>query len=104
MSGNTSKTEGNVGLKDDVREELPKKYKVILLNDHYTTMEFVVEILMQVFHRTVPEAEALMLQVHRMGSGVAGVYVKQIAETKRSVVHQRAKAAGFPLKCTIEPE
>ncbi len=82
----------------------PPLYKVILLNDDYTTMEFVVEILMSVFQKTIEEATTIMLAVHRQGSGVAGVYPYEIAETKVDTVHTLARENGFPLRCTLEPE
>ena len=90
---------------EDAQEtELPPRYRVVLLNDHYTTMEFVVEILEQVFRKRRAEAVNIMLAVHRNGAGVAGVYVRQVAETKCAEVHRRARAEGFPLRCAMEPE
>ncbi|MEW6259335.1 MAG: ATP-dependent Clp protease adapter ClpS [Thermodesulfobacteriota bacterium] len=82
----------------------PPLYKVILLNDDYTTMEFVVDILMSVFQKTIEEAITIMLAVHRQGSGVAGIYPYEIAETKVDTVHTLARENGFPLRCTLEPE
>lgn len=81
----------------------PPMFKVILLNDHYTTMEFVVEVLVNVFHKGVAEATDIMLSVHKAGSGVAGVYTREIAETKVSTVTHRARKNGFPLQCVLEP-
>ena len=78
-------------------------YKVLLHNDNYTSMEFVVLILEQVFHRSGPEAERIMLEVHRGGVGVAGIYTKEVAETKLAIVHTLARQHEFPLKCTVEP-
>jgi len=83
---------------------LPKRFKVLLHNDHYTTMEFVVEILEHVFRRSPAEAIRIMLEVHHNGVGVAGVYPAQIAEMKIETVHARAEAEGYPLKCSMEPE
>ncbi len=80
----------------------PKMYRVILHNDHYTTMDFVVEVLMKVFHKAAAEAIKIMLDVHKKGSGLCGVYVYDIAITKICHVHQMAKQAGFPLKCSYE--
>jgi ATP-dependent Clp protease adaptor protein ClpS len=80
----------------------PKMFKVLLLNDDYTSMDFVVSILETVFKRTPSEAVRIMLMVHNSGSGVAGVYTRQIAESKVSLVHQRARTEGFPLLCSIE--
>ena len=85
------------------RLKQPKKYKVILLNDDYTTMEFVVHILETIFQRSPSEATQIMLSVHQKGSGICGIYTKQIAETKVQLVHDRARAEGFPLKCSMEP-
>lgn len=85
-------------------EEQPKRFKVLLLNDHYTTMEFVVMILLEVFHKTREEAVTIMLHVHRQGQGVAGIYTYEIAEMKCLKVHQSARRNGFPLRCVIEPE
>jgi ATP-dependent Clp protease adaptor protein ClpS len=91
-------------VKETEKAELPPRCRVVLLNDHYTTMEFVVEVLEQVFLRRHEEAVAIMLAVHRHGSGVAGVYVRQVAETKCAEVHRRARCEGFPLRCVMEPE
>ena len=80
----------------------PPMYKVLLLNDHYTTMEFVVVILEQVFNKTTIEAMKIMLAVHRAGSGLAGLYPKEVAETKIAVVQGMARKEGFPLQCIME--
>ena len=77
-------------------------FRVILHNDHYTTMDFVVEVLMKVFHKTASEAIKIMLDVHRKGAGVCGVYTYDIAVTKVAQVHQMAKKGEFPLKCSYE--
>lgn len=84
-------------------EELPM-YRVLLLNDDYTPMDFVVEILREIFHKDRPEAERIMLNVHRKGAGLCGIYTYEIAETKVTRVRAKAKEAGFPLRCTMEPE
>ena len=78
-------------------------FKVLLLNDHYTTMEFVVMVLEQVFHKNADEAMAIMLAVHQAGKGVAGLYPKEIAETKVGIVQHMARKDGFPLQCVMEP-
>ena len=78
-------------------------YKVLLHNDNYTSMEFVVLILEQVFHRSETEAQRIMMEVHRGGIGVAGIYTKEVAETKVAVVQALARQHEFPLKCTVEP-
>jgi ATP-dependent Clp protease adaptor protein ClpS len=87
-------------LKEEVRE--PKRYKVLLHNDDYTTMEFVVRVLKEVFHKNDAEATYIMLSVHNKGLGVCGVYPLEVAETKVSLVHKRSREAGFPLKCSLE--
>lgn len=77
-------------------------FNVYLLNDDYTTMDFVVEILKDVFGKPPMEATRVMLLVHREGKGLAGVYTRDIAETKISIVHTKAQENGFPLKCDME--
>ena len=80
----------------------PKQYKVILLNDDYTTMEFVVAVLEQIFRKSPAEAMQIMMHVHRRGQGVAGIYSKEIGEAKVTAVHTRAKEEGFPMRCIME--
>jgi len=82
----------------------PKKYKVFILNDDYTSMDFVVEVLVSIFHKTHQEAENIMLSVHKNGKGLCGVYIHEIAETKVMQVIKKAKDNGFPLKATMEKE
>ena len=84
--------------------EEPPMYRVLLLNDDYTPMDFVVEILREIFHKDRPEAERIMLNVHRKGAGLCGLYTYEIAGTKVTRVRAKAKEAGFPLRCTMEPE
>jgi ATP-dependent Clp protease adaptor protein ClpS len=84
------------------KTETPKLYRVILLNDHYTTMEFVVEVLVKVFRKPMAEATHIMLDVHRKGRGTVGVYTRDIAETKVSQVHAMAREREYPLRCTFE--
>jgi ATP-dependent Clp protease adaptor protein ClpS len=90
------------GVDSEPRLEEPRMFRVILHNDHYTTMDFVVEVLMKVFHKTPAEAIKIMLDVHRKGAGVCGVYVYDIAVTKVSQVHHMAKKREYPLKCIYE--
>jgi ATP-dependent Clp protease adaptor protein ClpS len=82
----------------------PKLYRVVLLNDDYTTMDFVVEILESIFHKQPAEAFRIMMQVHTQGRGVCGVYTYEVAETKTSTVHELARERGFPLRASIEEE
>ena len=87
---------------DDLINE-PPMYKVILLNDNYTTMDFVVHILETVFRKSLSEAVTIMYQVHEEGSGVCGTYTSEIAETKVNIVHEQAEKAGYPLKAIMQP-
>lgn len=80
----------------------PRMFKVLIHNDHYTTMEFVVEVLTKVFHMPAAKATQIMLDVHKKGIGICGVYCRDIAATKVSEVHQMAKSREFPLKCSYE--
>ncbi len=88
--------------KDEISIDEPSLYRVYLLNDDYTTMDFVVYVLMTIFEKSKVEATALMLHVHRHGKGLAGIYPKEIAETKAYEVEKLARSHGFPLKCIIE--
>ena len=88
--------------RDETRE--PPMYKVLLLNDDYTTMEFVVQVLMVVFNKSLEEATRIMLNVHRKGVGICGVYPFDVAETKVDTVHALARDNEFPLKCTVEKD
>jgi ATP-dependent Clp protease adaptor protein ClpS len=81
---------------------LPKMYRVIIHNDHYTTMDFVVEVLVSIFHKPAAEATMLMMDVHKKGRGIVGAYTLDIAMTKITQVHTLASLRGFPLKCSYE--
>jgi len=96
--------ESKFELVNEVSIKYPKKYKVFILNDDYTSMEFVVEILMDVFHKTNEEAQNIMLEVHKKDRGLCGVYIHEIAETKVMQVSKKARESGFPLKATMEEE
>ena len=89
-----------------VRERLkrPRKHKVVLHNDDYTPMEFVVEVLESVFNRSGAEATRIMLTVHRSGIGVAGIFSSEVAEAKAAKTVRFARESGYPLLCTTEPE
>lgn len=102
--GPSGDLEGALGVEKRRRTEKPKRYKVLLHNDDYSTQEFVVEILMEFFHRTHAEATHIMLQVHFRGLGVAGVYPKDVAETKIQEVTDEARRRGMPLLLTMEKE
>lgn len=95
-------SDGQSLVKERVRE--PERFVVLLHNDDYTSMEFVVEILQEIFHKDNAEAMRIMLSVHEKGLGRCGVYTAEIAEAKVRHVTQKARAAGFPLRCTMEPE
>jgi len=95
-------SESGTDLKDEVRE--PRKYRVLLHNDDYTTMEFVVRVLVTVFHKSEADATRIMLAVHQNGKGVCGVFTAEVAETKVVMVRQMAREGGYPLKCTMEEE
>ncbi|MEA1917113.1 MAG: ATP-dependent Clp protease adaptor ClpS [Campylobacterota bacterium] len=91
-------------LQYDIKIKEPKKYRVLLLNDDYTTVDFVIDILMNIFKKSYADAERIMVSVHQKGSGVCGVYTKEIAQTKVLHVSNRAKDSGFPLKAIMEEE
>ncbi|MCC6552522.1 MAG: ATP-dependent Clp protease adapter ClpS [Polyangiaceae bacterium] len=107
MSNNPEEREdrqGDLATERERKVEKPRRYKVIFHNDDYTTMEFVVLVLMKFFHRTETEATHIMLSVHHRGHGVAGVYTKDVAETKVAQVTEYAQEHGMPLRLTAEPE
>ena len=82
----------------------PELYKVLLINDDYTTMEFVVEVLESIFHKQPAEAYRIMMMVHTQGKGLCGVYPHEVAETKVTTVIERARDNGFPLLAAMDPE
>lgn len=88
----------------DIEISEPPMYKVLLVNDDYTPMDFVVEILMGVFNKSLEEASGIMLNVHKNGSGLCGIYTYEIAETKVETVHKLAEENGYPLRSTMEKE
>jgi ATP-dependent Clp protease adaptor protein ClpS len=94
------------GVSSETDQEVaePPMYRVMLLNDDYTSMEFVVEVLVYVFQKSSEEAMQIMLNVHRSGVGVCGIYPYEIAETKVDTVETLARENGFPLKCIMERE
>ena len=86
-----------------VQKQEPTLYKVVLLNDDYTTMEFVVSVLETVFDKSPAEAFRIMMHVHQQGRGIAGVYPWDVAETKTETVTNLAREAGYPLRAVTEP-
>jgi ATP-dependent Clp protease adaptor protein ClpS len=91
-----------IELEERTRLEAPKLFRVVLHNDHYTTMEFVVKVLMSIFHKSAGEATKIMLDVHRKGHGTVGLYTRDIAQTKVVQVHEMARQNEFPLKASCE--
>ena len=91
-------------LDDELSLMEPKQYKVLLLNDDYTSMDFVVEVLMNIFHKNYQEAEKVMLEIHQKDRGLCGIFTYEIAETKVMQVGRLAREQGFPLKATMEEE
>jgi len=87
----------------ETQKKEPELYQVVLLNDDYTTMEFVVNVLESIFEKSPAEAFQIMMHVHRNGRGIAGVYPWEVAETKVEAVISLARESGFPLKAVAEP-
>jgi ATP-dependent Clp protease adaptor protein ClpS len=81
----------------------PEDINVVFLNDNYTSMDFVIDILVMIFHKNESEAERIMMEVHRKGRGIAGTYSPDIARTKVLQVHSLAEQNNFPLRCVLEP-
>jgi ATP-dependent Clp protease adaptor protein ClpS len=102
MAGEERLPGGEVLEKTRPKTEKPPLYKVILHNDDYTTMQFVIEVLETIFSRSPAEAYRIMMKVHREGLGVCGAYPYEVAETKVGMVHDRAREQGFPLRASME--
>jgi len=98
-----SKTQGNLKEKERIDLQEPRKFKVIIHNDDFTTMDFVVEVLLKVFRYDHLKAEALMLTVHKAGKATVGIYPMDIAYTKVEIATDMARQNNFPLKLTCEP-
>ncbi|MFO0652185.1 MAG: ATP-dependent Clp protease adaptor ClpS [Polyangiales bacterium] len=102
------KEDGDSGTIVETRQEKklakPRMYKVLLHNDHYTTREFVVAILIEIFRKSETDAVQIMMHVHQRGIGVAGVYTFEVAQTKIHQVEELARENEFPLLLTMEPE
>jgi len=92
------------GIDTEIELQEPKKYKVILLNDNYSTVEFVIQVLMQIFKKNLEEATAITMSIHENGRGVCGIYTYEIAQTKVAEVRANARKAEFPLKAIVEEE
>ena len=97
-NGNKTKTV----IKTEEQVTTPSLFKVLMHNDDYTTMEFVIEVLREIFHKPATEAEKIMLTIHFQGVGHCGTFPYAIAETKADQVRMRARKAGFPLRCSLE--
>lgn len=104
MARGSSTTAATPKSLSESRSRRPPLYRVLMHNDDYTTMEFVVAMLQGIFHKPLEEATRVMLQIHRKGHGVCGLYPFEIAETKIDRVHRQARESGFPLRCSMEPE
>ncbi len=102
MSNRNDETDGAVKERVKVEKKDPTLYKVILLNDDYTTMEFVLQVLESLFQKSPAEAYRIMMQVHLNGRGVAGVYPWEVAETKVETLTSMARQAEYPLRAAIE--
>lgn len=102
MSDKRNDLEGLVVTRDDIETKEPPLYKALLHNDDYTSMEFVVSVLENVFKKSTDEATEIMLNVHQKGVGVAGIYTYEICETKIAIVHELARKNEFPLRCSME--
>jgi len=100
----TRELERGLATKQRPKADRPPRFKVILYNDDYTPMEFVVQVLEKIFGKSPSAATQIMLQIHRGGMGVAGVYVLEVAETKSTMVHRMAEERGYPLRSGVEKE
>ena len=96
--------EFEIELNDELEVQEPKKYKVLLLNDNYSTMDFVIDILVKIFKKSTDEATVIMLNIHNNGKEICGVYTNEIASTKVMQVKNLARQKGFPLKAIMEEE
>ena len=93
-----------IQLNDELDLQEPKKYKVLLLNDDFSTMDFVIDVLVKIFRKSINEASSIMLNIHNNGRGVCGTYSHEIASTKIAQVKNMAREKGFPLKAVMEEE
>ncbi|MBF0436639.1 MAG: ATP-dependent Clp protease adapter ClpS [Magnetococcales bacterium] len=102
MSGQDTSNDTDTISRSDSKTREPPLYKVILLNDDFTPMDFVVELIMKHFRKSLQEATRIMLNVHYQGQGLCGLYPRDIAETKVFEVNSHARQSGHPLKCLME--
>lgn len=91
-----------LGIQTEETLREPPQYKILMHNDHYTTMDFVVQVLETVFNKPTPEAVQIMLNIHKKGVGICGIFTAEVAETKVDTVHYIARQRGYPLKCSME--
>jgi len=98
------KESGDVGLAEKASTKKPRPFQVVLHNDDYTPMEFVVHVLQKFFYKNETEATQIMLHVHHKGYGIVGLFTRDVAETKASQVMDYSKQHGHPLRCSAEPE
>ena len=96
--------DGSTAIAEKVKVQKPRMYKVLMHNDDYTTMEFVIHVLRKYFHKSSQESQAIMLKIHTEGVGICGLYTFEVAESKAKKVTKYAKAQGHPLKCSSESE
>jgi ATP-dependent Clp protease adaptor protein ClpS len=102
VAGEDHRTDGEVLERTRPKTRKPRLYRVILHNDDYTTMEFVIEVLEGIFNKSPAEAFRIMMLVHTRGFGMCGAYPYEVAETKVGLVHERAKTVGYPLRASLE--
>jgi ATP-dependent Clp protease adaptor protein ClpS len=101
--GNEKSGDPGVAIADKVKLKKPPMYKVLMHNDDYTTMEFVIHVLMKFFSKTYDEAHGIMLKVHHDGVGICGIFTHEVAESKSQKVNKYSRGKGHPLKSSIEP-
>jgi ATP-dependent Clp protease adaptor protein ClpS len=104
MAGTERQTGGEILERTKQETKKPELFKVLLLNDDYTTMDFVIEVLESIFHKQPAEAFRIMMMVHTQGKGLCGVYPHEVAETKVDTVIESAREHGYPLRAAMEPE
>lgn len=103
MSNIESDGESGTSLAEQIKLKKPQMYKVLMHNDDYTSMEFVIHVLQKFFNKNYEESHAIMLKVHHDGIGICGIFTFEVAESKASKVNKYSKNKGHPLKCSIDP-